>query len=235
MKRAHHIAVLPLLSLSAAAYSGATAAETPMPLTSTAFQDGEKILAKHTCDGEDLSVPLNWSGLPSRTKSVALIVDDPDAPDPTAPKMTWVHWVVYNIPPSVTALPEGAIVSRFAPQAREGANDWKQTHYRGPCPPIGTHRYFHKLYALDVVLPELDGHERRAGAIGHVPAERSGVEQGGGVHRGEKGALVRNDGRKSVEQSLAQRRWFEHARAPPGDATDARVRHDVDGGTAWRP
>jgi Raf kinase inhibitor-like YbhB/YbcL family protein len=81
------------------------------------------------------------------------VVDDPDAPDPHAPKMTWVHWVLYNLPPSAPGLPEG--VRDLPAGTREGVNDWKRTGYGGPCPPIGRHRYFHKLYALDVVLPDL--------------------------------------------------------------------------------
>lgn len=118
-------------------------------LTSTAFADGEAIPVEYTCEGSDLSPPLAWSGVPTGAKSLALIVDDPDAPDPAAPQMTWVHWVVYNIPPDAEAakeLPAGA---------RRGLNDWKRTGYGGPCPPIGRHRYFHKLYALDTVLPDL--------------------------------------------------------------------------------
>ncbi|MDE2389786.1 MAG: YbhB/YbcL family Raf kinase inhibitor-like protein, partial [Betaproteobacteria bacterium] len=89
------------------------------------------------------------------TKSLVLIVDDPDAPDPAAPKMTWVHWVLYNIPPSAAGLAEG-IAEKDLPQGMlQGINDWKRTGYGGPCPPIGTHRYFHKLYALGTVLPDL--------------------------------------------------------------------------------
>jgi Raf kinase inhibitor-like YbhB/YbcL family protein len=109
---------------------------------------------KYTCEGADTSPPLAWSGVPSSAKSVVLIVDDPDAPDPAAPKMTWVHWVAYNLTPQATALAEGASKSPPA-GARDGLNDWKRTGYGGPCPPIGRHRYFFKLYALDVVLPDL--------------------------------------------------------------------------------
>jgi Raf kinase inhibitor-like YbhB/YbcL family protein len=82
-------------------------------------------------------------------------VDDPDAPDPAAPKMTWVHWVLYNIPPGATGLSEGVKSAELPKGTKEGLNDWKRTGYGGPCPPIGRHRYFHKLYALDVVLPDL--------------------------------------------------------------------------------
>jgi Raf kinase inhibitor-like YbhB/YbcL family protein len=100
-------------------------------------------------------VPLAWSGLPPGTKSLALIVDDPDAPDPAAPKTTWVHWVLYDIPPDATGLPAGVASKDLPRGTREGVNDWKRTGYGGPCPPTGKHRYFHKLYALDVVLGDL--------------------------------------------------------------------------------
>ncbi len=124
-------------------------------ITSTAFSENGTIPSKYTCEGSDTSVPLAFSGIPPGTKSLALIVDDPDAPDPAAPKMTWVHWILYNIAPTVTNLPEGA-GNRASPEgARDGINDWKRTGYGGPCPPIGRHRYFHKLYALDIVLPDL--------------------------------------------------------------------------------
>jgi Raf kinase inhibitor-like YbhB/YbcL family protein len=139
------------------AYANTRKGATAMTLviTSPAFSPNEEIPAKYTCDGEDLSPALEWSGLPEGTKSIALIVDDPDAPDPAAPKVTWVHWVLYNIPPSATGLPE-AVKSQDLPKGtKEGLNDWQRTGYGGPCPPIGRHRYFHKLYALDTVLPDL--------------------------------------------------------------------------------
>ncbi|RMG44500.1 MAG: YbhB/YbcL family Raf kinase inhibitor-like protein [Acidobacteria bacterium] len=126
-----------------------------LELTSSAFGPGEEIPVRYTCEGEDLSPPLEWKGLPEGTKSLALIVDDPDAPDPARPRMTWVHWVVYNIPPTASGLEEGASGRRMPEGAREGLNDWKRTGYGGPCPPIGRHRYVHKLYALDTTLPEL--------------------------------------------------------------------------------
>ena len=124
-------------------------------LTSPAFTAGASIPAKYTCDGANVSPPLSWSGVPPGTKSLALIVDDPDAPDPAAPQRTWVHWVVYDIAPDAAGLPEGAGQHALPGGARMGANDWNKTGYGGPCPPIGRHRYFHKLYALDVVLPEI--------------------------------------------------------------------------------
>ncbi|MCG6944127.1 MAG: YbhB/YbcL family Raf kinase inhibitor-like protein [Deltaproteobacteria bacterium] len=126
-----------------------------LEITSPAFSPNKEIPAKYTCDGEDISPALEWSGLPEGTKSIALIVDDPDAPDPAAPKMTWVHWVLYNIPPGATGLPEAVKPQDLPKGTKEGLNDWKRTGYGGPCPPIGRHRYFHKLYALDAVLPDL--------------------------------------------------------------------------------
>jgi len=124
-------------------------------MTSSSFENETEIPTRHTCEGSDLSPPLTWSGVPQGTKSLALVVDDPDAPDPRAPKITWVHWVVYDIPPGVTALAENATAAGLPAGALEGKNDWKTAGYRGPCPPIGRHRYFHKLYALDTLLPDL--------------------------------------------------------------------------------
>lgn len=123
-------------------------------ISSSAYPDRGEIPARFTCDGQDISPPLAWSGMPAGTKSLAFIMDDPDAPNPAAPKMTWVHWVLYNIPVDVHGLPENG--SKHLPAGtREGMNDWKRTGYGGPCPPIGRHRYFHKLYALDTVLQDL--------------------------------------------------------------------------------
>ncbi|HEY3215479.1 MAG TPA: YbhB/YbcL family Raf kinase inhibitor-like protein [Candidatus Eisenbacteria bacterium] len=124
-------------------------------LTSPAFPHQGEIPNRHTCDGPDLSPALEWTGVPEATKSLALIVDDPDAPDPKAPKLTWVHWVLYDIPPRATSLPEAVSPKSLPAGTLEGLNDWKKTGYRGPCPPIGKHRYFLKLYALDRVLPDL--------------------------------------------------------------------------------
>ena len=111
--------------------------------------------AKYTCEGRDLAPPLKWSGVPDGARSLALIMDDPDAPDPKAPRMTYVHWVLYNLPPDSGGLPEGVTSKTLPAGTLEGLNDWKRTGYGGPCPPIGRHRYFHKLYALDVVLKDL--------------------------------------------------------------------------------
>ena len=126
-----------------------------LTLTCTAFEANGAIPRKYTCDGDDESPPLSWSGLPEGTQSLALIVDDPDAPDPAAPKMVWVHWVLYNIPTTASGLPENVTAAKLPAGTREGLNDWKRTGYGGPCPPRGRHRYFHKLYALDAVLGEL--------------------------------------------------------------------------------
>jgi Raf kinase inhibitor-like YbhB/YbcL family protein len=124
-------------------------------ISSHAFDDGQAIPARYTCQGEDISPDLHWHGVPAKTRSLAMIVDDPDAPDPRAPKTTWVHWVLYNMPPAATGLPEGATTDNLPAGSEEGLNDWKRTGYGGPCPPIGRHRYFFKLYALDTVLEGL--------------------------------------------------------------------------------
>ncbi len=134
--------------------TGASARQT-MQLESTAFADHGEIPAVYTCEGRDLSPPLTWHGVPEDAKSLVLIVDDPDAPDPAAPKMTWVHWVVYNIPPTAAGFREGMTAKDLPPGAREGLNDWHAAGYRGPCPPVGRHRYLHKLFALDIVLPDM--------------------------------------------------------------------------------
>ena len=123
-----------------------------MKLSSPNFSNNGDMPSKYTCEGEDLSPKLTWSDLPPGTKSLALIVDDPDAPDPKAPKMTYVHWVLYNIPPTTDAIVEGIRSSNLPKGAQEGINDWKRAGYGGPCPPIGRHRYFFKLYALDTPL-----------------------------------------------------------------------------------
>jgi Raf kinase inhibitor-like YbhB/YbcL family protein len=170
--------ILPVLSalLGLGCFSHTTAARgrdhMVLKLGSAAFAPGGEIPIRYTGEGEDLSPPLSWSGVPPGTKSLALIVDDPDAPDPAAPKMVWVHWVLYNIPPSVTGLPEG--VKSLPAGAGEGLNDWKRAGYGGPLPPIGRHRYFHKLYALDAPLA-LEGAATKAdlekAMHGHILAE----------------------------------------------------------------
>jgi hypothetical protein len=145
-----------------------------MNLASSSFSPQGEIPSRHTCEGQDTSPALSWSSLPPGTKSLALIVDDPDAPDPSAPRTIWVHWVVYNIPPTASGLPEGVRAHDLPAGASEGRNDWQSAGYRGPCPPIGRHRYFHKLYALDVVLTDLGAATKSAleqAMRGHVLAQ----------------------------------------------------------------
>jgi len=143
-------------------------------LSSPAFENNGSIPAKYTSEGENVSPPLAWSEAPAETKGFALIVDDPDAPDPRAPQRTWVHWVLYDIPAEAHALPVDVARQGLPAGTRQGINDWKRAGYGGPAPPIGRHRYFHKLYALDVVLPDLE-HPTKARLLnamkGHVLAE----------------------------------------------------------------
>ena len=144
----------------------------PLEITSTAFSHEGAIPRVHTCDDADTSPPLEWRGVPAAAKSLALIVDDPDAPDPAAPKMTYVHWVLYDMPPDATGLPSAPGEAPRLPEgAREGTNDWKRTGYGGPCPPVGRHRYYFKLYALDTMLGDLGTAtkgELEAAMRGHV-------------------------------------------------------------------
>lgn len=147
-------------------------------IASTAFPPDGPIPARFTCEGDDRSPPLAWSGAPEGTRSFALVVDDPDAPDPAAPRMTWVHWVLYDIPASAAALAEGVAPSGLPAGTREGVNDWGRTGYGGPCPPVGRHRYFHKLYALDTVLGDLGRPGKAAlerAMQGHVLAQATVV------------------------------------------------------------
>lgn len=143
-----------------------------MKLTSPSFEHNTEIPQVYTCQGKDISPPLSWSDVPASAKSLVLIVDDPDAPDPAAPKRVWVHWLLYNIPASANGLDEGA--KTLPAGTKEGANDWGRTGYGGPCPPIGRHRYFFKLYALDTMLPDLS--KPTKGALekamqGHIVAQ----------------------------------------------------------------
>ena len=160
-----------LLAVQALSFADASMAMA-LTLTSSAFQSGGKIPSKYTCEGEDISPPLAIDGVPDGAKSLALIVDDPDAPDPKAPKRVWVHWVVHNLPPDTKSLPENA-GKRLPKGAVTGTNDQKQNSYHGPCPPIGRHRYFHKLYALDVTLPSapLNKPALEAAMQGHILAQ----------------------------------------------------------------
>lgn len=143
-------------------------------LTSPAFAAGGAIPAAHTCEGGDTSPALTWEGAPPGTRSLALIVDDPDAPDPAAPRMTWVHWVLYNLPPDATGLPEAVAPGDLPAGTLQGVTDFKRTGWGGPCPPIGRHRYYFRLYALDAALPDL-GRPTRArvdqAMAGHVLAQ----------------------------------------------------------------
>ncbi|UXI66378.1 YbhB/YbcL family Raf kinase inhibitor-like protein [Tahibacter amnicola] len=127
----------------------------PLELTSSAFEHNGAIPVRYTCEGDDRSPPLAWTGVPAGTRSLVLLVSDPDAPDPAAPKMTWVHWVLYDLPADCTGLPEGVASTALPAGTREGINDWQRTGYGGPCPPIGRHRYYHRLYALDTLLGDL--------------------------------------------------------------------------------
>lgn len=143
-------------------------------LTSSAFTDNGEIPARFTCEGQDMSPPLQWAGAPGNARSFALIVDDPDAPDPAAPKRTWVHWVLYNIPADCHGLAEDMSGRSLPTPALQGVNDWDRADYGGPCPPIGRHRYFHKLYALDCDFPDLHRPHKAhliAAMQGHVLAE----------------------------------------------------------------
>ncbi len=126
-----------------------------LKVTSSAFQQGGSIPAQYTCEGKDISPPLAWSGVPPNAKSMAMIVDDPDAPDPAKPQRVYVHWVLYNIPTQASSLVENASKSGLPRGTVQGKNDWGKSAYGGPCPPIGRHRYFFKLYALDTILDGL--------------------------------------------------------------------------------
>ena len=156
----------------------------PLVIKSTAFAPNGAIPIKYTCEDDDVSPALEWSGVPEGAKSLALIVDDPDAPDPNAPKMVYVHWVLYDIPPTATGLGEGMKADRLPKGAREARNDWGNQGYGGPCPPIGRHRYFFKLYALDATLGDLGGAAKKADVEkamkGHIleQAELVGTYQG---------------------------------------------------------
>ena len=145
-----------------------------LELKSAVFTDGGVIPSKYTCEGDDVAPPLEWDGIPDNAQSLVLIVDDPDAPDPEAPRMTWVHWVIYNLPADVRGLPEAATAEMLPAGTEQGMNDWQKIGYGGPCPPIGRHRYFFKLYALDTVLEGLSSPTKadvEAAMEGHVIAQ----------------------------------------------------------------
>ena len=126
-----------------------------LQLSSAAFSNHEAIPKRYTCHGENISPPLSWSDMPPGTESLVLIVDDPDVPNPAAPQRTWTHWVLYNIPPQTYNLPQEVGKKHLPKEIQQGLNDWKETDYGGPCPPMGQHRYFFKLYALDTMLADL--------------------------------------------------------------------------------
>jgi Raf kinase inhibitor-like YbhB/YbcL family protein len=155
-----------------------------LSLESSVFRHGGPIPPRHTCDFDDLSPPLRWTGVPDGTRSLALIVDDPDAPDPAAPKRVYVHWVLYDIPVAITSIAENGENAAVNAGARQGKNDWSRTGYGGPCPPIGRHRYFFKLYALDTMLGDLGTPTKKdleSAMQGHVLAK---VELMGTYQRG---------------------------------------------------
>lgn len=126
-----------------------------LSITSPAFAERQEIPDKYTCDESDISPPLSWENQPKDTQSLVLIMDDPDAPDLKAPKMTWVHWLLYNLPADSSGLPEAVSDNQLPTGTLQGTNNWNRTGYGVPCPPIGRHRYFFKLYALDSTLPDL--------------------------------------------------------------------------------
>ena len=173
-----------------------------LELTSSAFVQGGEIPARYTCEGEDVSPPLSCTGVPEGTRSLVLIVDDPDAPDPKAPKMTWVHWVLFNLPPDFKELPEAASNDALPAGTRVGRNDWKRRDYGGPCPTIGRHRYFHKLYALDTAL-DLDAPTK---------AEVERAMQGHVLSQAELVGTYEQRGRRSAHGSGG-----EHMAEPHGD------------------
>jgi len=143
-------------------------------ITSPAFVHDSEIPQLYTCDDEDISPPLQWTGSPAATQSLVLIMDDPDAPDPRAPKMTWIHWLLYNLPADLNGLPEAVKTSELPAATLQGKNSWNSTGYGGPCPPIGRHRYYFKLYALDCVLPDLKHPDKDSllkNMQGHILAE----------------------------------------------------------------
>lgn len=145
-----------------------------LTITSASFADESSIPSAYTCEGDDVSPPLSWGGVPDDARSLVLIVDDPDSPDPEAPRRTWVHWVLYNIPADTTGLPEAVLSGKLPIGTEEGLNDWRRAGYGGPCPAIGRHRYFHKLYALDAELAGLrqpTKAEVEAAMDGHVLAQ----------------------------------------------------------------
>lgn len=160
------------IAVTSRATDSLSAGEAALQITSPTFAANAPIPKRHGCEGKDVPPALSWTGVPSNAKSLALIVDDPDAPDPASPKTTWVHWVLYDLPPTTSGLAEGA--GWLPDGTRVGINDWKRARWNGPCPPVGRHRYVFKLYALDTTLGELhepSKAELEAAMKGHVIAE----------------------------------------------------------------
>jgi Raf kinase inhibitor-like YbhB/YbcL family protein len=144
-----------------------------LTLTSPAFTNGQEIPVRYTADGDDVSPPLAWTGVAQEAKSLALIVEDPDAPDPAHPRRVWVHWVLYDLPPSTTSLAEGVREAELPKGSHIAANDWGLRAWGGPDPPVGRHRYFFRLYVLDTELPggARTKHEVEQAMAGHVLAQ----------------------------------------------------------------
>jgi Raf kinase inhibitor-like YbhB/YbcL family protein len=167
------LSVLVLVLGTGALSMGGADTAMALTLTSSAFNTSAPIPSLYTCEGKNISPPLAWQGAPVGTRSLALILDDPDAPDPKAPKRVWVHWLLYNIPPGATGLAENADKSGLPAGTVRGVTDSEKAAYGGPCPPIGRHRYFHRLYALDTTLDlaQATKAELEAAMKGHVLAQ----------------------------------------------------------------
>jgi Raf kinase inhibitor-like YbhB/YbcL family protein len=181
------------VALLLTALASAGRAQESLKISSNAFAADGAIPAAYTCDGGDRSPPLAFSGVPAAAKSLALVVDDPDAPAPDAktPAKPWVHWVLYNLPADSTGLAEAVAPTDLPFQAQQGSNDWHRTGYRGPCPPNGSHRYVHKVYALDTVLTGLASPtkaELETAMKGHILAEAQLV---GTYQRAPRGEAAR--------------------------------------------
>jgi Raf kinase inhibitor-like YbhB/YbcL family protein len=162
--------LMPVLGLALLAAFPIRLHAAELEVTSPAFLNGEKIPAKYTCDDQNVSPPFQWKGLPEGVQSIALIAEDPDAPG-----KTWVHWVLYNLPPTISDVPENIPPLKQLPACGwHGTNDFGSMGYSGPCPPSGSHRYHFKLYALDTILnlePGASKAQVLKAAQGHILAE----------------------------------------------------------------
>jgi Raf kinase inhibitor-like YbhB/YbcL family protein len=174
---------------SIVSWTAVAGGEDMLHLTSPRYRENQPIPAEYTCDGRESSPPLQWYELPEETVSLALIIEDPDAPDPENPQRTWTHWVVYNLPASEQGLEEAAASRGLPLGARQGANDWGDADYGGPCPPIGRHRYVHHLYALDTQLPPLD--EPSAADLRAAMSRSAGGHEGACAGRSHAGRHLR--------------------------------------------